>query len=182
MVFRDGNRGRGVCGSEGIASGSRAGTASTSRAGRASIALGRSTSIQSRFFVLLGSDAARSVAAITNMKTTLFRLACCLSLVFALNSCSKQKAKDIVVDDLQTVCDHVDAMEIVADEMIAIVGTGESPEVSNMSQLQAILPLTNKMDELNDAIQKKYNLNEAKACSGWDRLQSKSKQLGGLSL
>jgi hypothetical protein len=93
-------------------------------------------------------------------------------------SCSKPKAKDIVVSELKTACAHVDALHIVADEIIALLGSEAETGIKDPSKLMPLLRLTSKMDEINESAEQ-FSREEAASCSGWEELQEKSKKIGG---
>jgi hypothetical protein len=95
-----------------------------------------------------------------------------------LTGCSKPKAKDIVVSELKTACAHVDAMHIVADEIIALLGSEAESGVKDPRKLMPLLRLTSKMDELNESAEQ-FGREEAADCPGWESLQEKSKKMGG---
>lgn len=93
-------------------------------------------------------------------------------------SCSKPKAEDIVVSELKTACAHVDAMHIVADEIIALLGSEAETGIKDPGKLMPLLRLTSKMDELNESAAQ-FGREEAARCPGWEELQEKSKKIGG---
>ena len=85
------------------------------------------------------------------------------------------KAKDIDVKELETECDVVDAMEIVTDELIALVEAVYSEEGDLKEQMEEFKSLGEKAQEiLKQADELGFKLSEEPDCPNVETLKKKT--------
>ena len=89
-------------------------------------------------------------------------------------SCT-EKAEDIQLSDLKTVCDYVDAMEKVCDAAIKTRGD-KSLEDLSQEEKDYLKVLKAKAKDIGKAAKKKYTEKEAKECSNFERMDAKGEK------
>jgi hypothetical protein len=102
-----------------------------------------------------------------------FIIGSALMLCFTVTSCGGKKALDINVADLETACDVVDALDMIATEMSAMVEDGEvgADEEAEFEKL------VKKSDEVDEVARNNFERSDAEACEKWDAMREKSKAL-----
>jgi len=95
-------------------------------------------------------------------------------VVFVVSCGTKgpKKAEDIVVSELRTACDFVDAIEIVVDEVIDVKGEKNWHELEE-AEIEKIEKLFAKLEEIDSVAQDKFTEDEAKTCPAYDRVNKK---------
>ena len=99
-----------------------------------------------------------------------------LLMALLLNSCGSKKAKDINIDDLDSACEFVDALEIVADEMIAIKGSKSMEELSETEKAD-LEALGDKLRDIDRAAGKKFEKEEAEKCGNFKTVEGKFEKI-----
>ena len=89
-------------------------------------------------------------------------------------SCT-EKAEDIQLSDLKTVCDYVDAMEKVSDAAIKTRGD-KSLEDLSQEEKNYLKVLKAKAKDIGKAAEKKYTNKEVKECSNYEIVKDKAKK------
>jgi hypothetical protein len=103
------------------------------------------------------------------MKKSILIIGSALMMCLTISSCGGKKALDINVDDLNSACDFVDALELIANEMVEITVDGEIAS----GQEEQMKKLVDKVDEVSSAAESSYPVSEARECPNWDRLEGK---------
>lgn len=73
---------------------------------------------------------------------------------------------------LKTVCDFVDAVEIVVDEIIVLKGDKDWNSFSE-EDITEIEKLFKILEEIDGVAETKFTNDEAKTCSSYERVNSK---------
>lgn len=110
------------------------------------------------------------------MKKISYFFAVLLISTLALSSCGGKKAKDLKVEDMKSACDFVDGMQVVMDEILALVGTAAGPDALSESQKGELKPLVDKLRELDEAAGKAYEKAEAEKCPNFKSLGEKGEK------
>ncbi|MDG1913910.1 MAG: hypothetical protein P8I55_04885 [Crocinitomix sp.] len=102
-----------------------------------------------------------------------FIIGSALMLCFTITSCGGKKALDINVSELETACDVVDALDLIATEMNAMVADGEvgSDEEEEFGKL------VDKIQEVDEVARTNFERTDAEACEKWDAMRKKSEDL-----
>jgi hypothetical protein len=109
------------------------------------------------------------------MKKYLSAILLLTAVVVLMVSCGTKgpkKAEDIVVSELRTVCDFVDAIEIVVDELIEVKGEKSWNDLDE-TETATIEKLFAKLEEIDIVAQEKFTEDEAKTCPAYDRVNEK---------
>ena len=106
------------------------------------------------------------------MKKTYAILSSLLCITLLLTNCS-QKLEEIKLSDLKTVCDYVDAIENIFDEIIEISSKESSISKDDKEQIKSLM---NKLEDINEAGGRKYTKKEMMECEGFNRIKEKAKK------
>lgn len=109
------------------------------------------------------------------MKKLIIFISSAILVSIIIVSCGAQKpkkAEDIDVSKLKTVCDFVDAVEIVVDEIIVLKGDRdwESFTEEDIAEIEKLVKILEEIDEIAE---KKFTNDEAKSCPSYERVKSK---------
>ncbi|MFT5823959.1 MAG: hypothetical protein ACI8ZM_005225 [Crocinitomix sp.] len=105
-----------------------------------------------------------------------FIIGSALMLCFTVTSCGgEKKALDINVAELETACEVVDALDLIASEMSAMVEDGEI----GADEEEEFGKLVDKIGEVDDVAKTKFERSEAEECEKWDSMRQKSEDLEG---
>jgi hypothetical protein len=96
-----------------------------------------------------------------------------LGLTFV--SC-ESTADSIETDKLETVCDHVNALDDVTGEMLDRLGMDKPKDLEGDDKTQYD-KLHDKMEEVQKAMKKRFKTAEIKDCPGYDVVKRKMKDL-----
>ncbi len=102
------------------------------------------------------------------------------SLLFgslALIGCNSNPTQ-INLNDLETVCDYVEAMEQVIDADLTVRKDKNESDLSEEEQ-EYLDQLKKKMYEIGEAASKKYSYKEFQECVNFKAFQKKYKESGG---
>ena len=102
-----------------------------------------------------------------------FIIGSALMLCFTITSCGGKKALDINVDELETACDVVDALDLIATEMSAMVEDGEV----GADEEEEFGKLVDKISEVDEVARTDFDRTDAEACEKWDAMRKKSEEL-----
>ena len=102
-----------------------------------------------------------------------FIIGSALMLCVSVTSCGGEKALDIDVANLETACDVVNALDLIATEMNAMVEDGEV----GTDEKAEFEKLVNKIEEVDDVARTKFERSEAEKCDKWDAMREKSDKL-----
>ena len=94
-------------------------------------------------------------------------------LCFTVTSCGGKKALDINVEELETACEVVDALDLIASEMSVIVEDGEV----GSDEEEQFEKLVEKIGEVDKVAQSKFDRSEAEICEKWESMRKKSEDL-----
>lgn len=102
-----------------------------------------------------------------------FIIGSALMLCVTVTSCGGETALDINVAELETACDVVDALDLIASEMSVMVEDGEigSDEEEEFGKL------VDKIGEVDEVARTKFARTEAEQCDKWDSMREKSEEL-----
>lgn len=90
-----------------------------------------------------------------------------LLALLLLPSCS-QKPADIKLNELNSVCDYMDALVSLSDQYIALVGDRLWADVSPEEQAR-LDEMENKLEDIGQACEKKYTRAEMKECPSYQK-------------
>ena len=102
-----------------------------------------------------------------------FIIGSALMLFVSVTSCGGEKALDIDVASLETACDVVNALDLIATEMNAMVEDGEV----GSDEEEEFEKLVNKIEEVDDVARTKFERSEAEQCDKWESMRKKSEEL-----
>ncbi|NOQ70439.1 MAG: hypothetical protein GQ574_00465 [Crocinitomix sp.] len=102
-----------------------------------------------------------------------FIIGSALMLCFTVTSCGGKKALDINVEDLETACDVVDALDLIASEMAVMVEDGEV----GSDEEEQFEKLVDKIGEVDEVARTEFERSEAEACEKWESMRKKSEDL-----
>ena len=91
------------------------------------------------------------------------------------------KSEDIMIYDLKTVCDHVDAIEIIFNEAISLTNAprqfGRQYWYNAMSKAgkDKLKMLKDKLEDVSESLKDKYNKKEMKECENFEKIVQMSK-------
>jgi hypothetical protein len=111
------------------------------------------------------------------MKKLLLPIAILSLGIVSCGSKKKEKtAEDIVVADLKTECDCVDAMSLVANETLLLIDKFPTEEEMKKDQEASAKfeKMESKLKEIDNRCGKELNIKkeEAQKCAGWDVLNT----------
>ncbi len=87
-------------------------------------------------------------------------------LVFAVSACSSESAKDIKTKDIKNVCDCVDSLQMVVDELSILKDS--DPTTENKAQIKL---LQNKLNDIRNHCYKQFKIEKMKECKGFKELE-----------
>jgi len=91
-----------------------------------------------------------------------------------LFSCGgSSSALDIKVEDLETACDFVDALEQVSNEMVSFIEDGELSE----DEKETFSKLEDKGNKIDEIARDKFERSEAEQCESWNKMREHSDKL-----
>jgi len=96
-----------------------------------------------------------------------------LMLCFTATSCGGNKALDINVAELDTACEVVDALDLIATEMFVMTEDGEI----GADEEEDFGKLINKIEEVDEVARTKFERSEAEGCEKWESMRKKSEEL-----
>jgi hypothetical protein len=109
------------------------------------------------------------------MKKTNTYIGLIIFVLFVITACVSNKperAEDINVSELSSVCDFVDAVEIVVDEIIVIKDNKDWKSFTD-EEIAQIEKLFKILEEIDAVAEKKFTNDEAKTCPSYERVNSK---------
>ena len=92
------------------------------------------------------------------------------------------KAEDIVIFELKTVCDYIDAIEIIFNEAIILTrinrSYGRQYWYNTMSKegKERLKMLKDKLEDISDNLKEKYTKKEMKECENFEKVVQMSKE------
>jgi len=107
------------------------------------------------------------------MKNPLLILSAFFFLSFLFSGCSgNKKAEDIQVSELETACDHVDAMVICLEELKDVLGDKDRVDL-NKDEEQQLEKLIEKLDDITEHVKSlNFDKSEIKECASADKLDT----------
>ena len=108
------------------------------------------------------------------MKYLYLSIAAVAIMSLSLTSCSSNT--DINVDDLETVCDHINAVDDIATEMLDIRGEGKVEDMDSGDK-EHYDKLDEKLEEVETVMMDKFKKKDAKECPDFKLAMRKMKDL-----
>jgi outer membrane murein-binding lipoprotein Lpp len=100
-----------------------------------------------------------------------------LVISFLLAGCNS-KPEDIKLNELNTVCDYVDALEKVVEADIKLMKEKKDTELSD-EDIEYRGLLRKKLEEISEALMKKFSFAEMKECENFASFKEKFNESGG---
>ena len=81
-----------------------------------------------------------------------------------MTSCGAKTADDVNVDDIKTACDCIDAMDVIANDMLSYIGEKSEKE---MKDDEALNSKFDKLREVEKKCRKDFKKEDAEKCDGY---------------
>ncbi len=107
------------------------------------------------------------------MKKSILIIGSALMLCLSVTSCGEKSALEINIDELNSACDFVDALDQIVREMSTIIADGELAS----DEEELFEKLSDKAEEVSNAAESKYDRSEAEECPSWETMREKSEKV-----